>query len=560
MREEDVKPDLEAALALLKTAFGKKIPAKIDDISQNWAQLKAEPADNEQYRLLLRQAHTLAGTASTYGFNDIGSLAKGAELLLDAMGEDCNHWSQPQIEAFDNHMVQLNDCSLLLLDTPATKPIIFPTIELRPPVEKADHDVFYLVDDDQERLATMIGQIQTYGYAVEGYADFALFEAALAHQEPAMVIINSMFGGHEKYGIEQMARINRQQVSPMKTIFFNGSHDILTRLEAVQAHGIAYFIAPLRIESLVDAMDRFTPDTDSTPYRVVIVDDSRDMSSFAALFLQQAGMETVEVNHPLQLFDTLAASPPDLILMDIYMPECNGLELSRVIRQMDAYHSIPIVYLSSEQDLKKKLGAMSLGGDDFLSKPIEGWHLVSAVASRVKRGRLMRKLMETDGLTGLLNHTNCKKRLEIELSRARREKSPLAFAMLDIDHFKRVNDTYGHPAGDRVLKSLANMFKQRLRKYDTVGRYGGEEFVVILPDTTLAAAKVIMDQLRISFGEIGHHSDSGPFYCHFSCGIACFPDFDHAVLLNEEADKALYRAKTGGRNQVAMASACDDRI
>ncbi|MFT6914365.1 MAG: PleD family two-component response regulator [Motiliproteus sp.] len=163
------------------------------------------------------------------------------------------------------------------------------------------------------------------------------------------------------------------------------------------------------------------------------------------------------------------------------MPECDGMELSKIIRQIGAYISVPIVFLSSEEDQEKQLLAMSLDGDDFLSKPIKPWHLVSAVASRAKRARTMRALAEKDSLTGLFNHTKIKERLQAELSRAKRNHEPLAYAMLDIDNFKHVNDTYGHPAGDRVLKSIAIMLKQRLRKYDVIGCYGGEEFVVILP-------------------------------------------------------------------------------
>jgi diguanylate cyclase (GGDEF)-like protein len=232
------------------------------------------------------------------------------------------------------------------------------------------------------------------------------------------------------------------------------------------------------------------------------------------------------------------------------MPDCNGFELSQVIRQIDSYVNIPIVFLSDEKDLGRKLDALSIGGDDFLSKPVEAWHLVSSVTSRVLRGRTLRKNADTDGLTGLLNHSKSKERLEVEIARAKRENTTLSFAMLDIDHFKHVNDTYGHPAGDRVLKSLANLIKQRLRGYDSIGRYGGEEFVVILPNTDIESAYIIMDELRIAFSQINHYNESGNFSCQFSCGITYFPDFECGINLTLEADKALYKAKESGRNKV----------
>ena len=198
----------------------------------------------------------------------------------------------------------------------------------------------------------------------------------------------------------------------------------------------------------------------------------------------------------------------------------------------------------------QKLSALSLGGDDFLSKPVKAWHLVSAISNRVIRGRTIRKFAETDGLTGLLNHSKVTERFEIELSRAKREEANLSFVMLDLDFFKRVNDNYGHPTGDRVLKSLANLLKTRLRNYDVAGRYGGEEFVVILPSTNLESAEDIMNKLRIAFSEISHFHENGGFSCQFSCGITSFPDFENTIALSNEADKALYEAKESGRNKV----------
>jgi PleD family two-component response regulator len=143
------------------------------------------------------------------------------------------------------------------------------------------------------------------------------------------------------------------------------------------------------------------------------------------------------------------------------MPGASGQEIAKVIRQQDAYLSIPIVFLSAESDIGRQREAMSLGGDEFLHKPIQPEHLVSAVRSRVIRYRALRALMVRDSLTGLLNHTSYKERLRAEVARAKRQNKMLSVAIIDIDHFKNVNDTYGHPAGDRVIKNLSRLLKQR---------------------------------------------------------------------------------------------------
>jgi diguanylate cyclase (GGDEF)-like protein len=264
-------------------------------------------------------------------------------------------------------------------------------------------------------------------------------------------------------------------------------------------------------------------------------------------------MVTRTVTEPLQVMKPLVDFRPDLILIDIHMPDVTGTEIAAILRQESAYVSIPIVFLSSEKNPDKQQNAMLLGADDFLTKPVEPGHLISSVTSRVQRARTLRNLAERDSLTGLLNHTRFKEQLSIEVARAQRMGTSLAFVMLDIDHFKTINDTYGHPTGDRVLKSFALLFKQRLRKTDVLGRYGGEEFGVIMPDTGEGAAFQVMEELREAFAKIGHSSHGTIFQVTFSGGIATLPPWQDAASLNEAADRALYHAKRGGRNQVVYA-------
>jgi diguanylate cyclase (GGDEF)-like protein len=196
---------------------------------------------------------------------------------------------------------------------------------------------------------------------------------------------------------------------------------------------------------------------------------------------------------------------------------------------------------------------MSLGGDDFLTKPIRPEHLVSSVSSRIERSRLLRSFMVRDSLTGLLNHTAIKDQLEREVARAKRQGMPLSFAMIDIDRFKRVNDTYGHPVGDRVIKSLSRLLKQRLRANDVVGRYGGEEFAVIMVDTDGSAALKVLEGIREAFSCLRQVADGNEFFVTFSGGVADVADFDDAIKLGDSADKALYEAKHAGRNRLVLA-------
>ena len=162
--------------------------------------------------------------------------------------------------------------------------------------------------------------------------------------------------------------------------------------------------------------------------------------------------------------------------------------------------------------------------------------------------------MVEDGLTGLYNHVKSKSLLRQCLQRAQRQQLPVTYAILDIDHFKRVNDTYGHSVGDKVIKTLARHLKQRLREADVIGRYGGEEFVVVLYNCDPDKGYELLDRVRIDFEQIYHTYDEGIFSTTFSAGLAHFPAYAAAAELMVAADDALYVAKKAGRNCVRKAS------
>jgi diguanylate cyclase (GGDEF)-like protein len=163
-----------------------------------------------------------------------------------------------------------------------------------------------------------------------------------------------------------------------------------------------------------------------------------------------------------------------------------------------------------------------------------------------------------DGLTGLLNHTRFKEQINIEITRARRLQQPLSLAMIDIDHFKHVNDTYGHPAGDRVLRLLSRFLERRLRCTDVCGRFGGEEFGVLLTGADAEQAAKVMDALREDFSQLEQTAEQQAFHVTFSCGIADLTAATDATQIIRQADRALYRAKHGGRNQVRIATLFND--
>ncbi|SFM95198.1 diguanylate cyclase (GGDEF) domain-containing protein [Formivibrio citricus] len=299
------------------------------------------------------------------------------------------------------------------------------------------------------------------------------------------------------------------------------------------------------LSCVLDLVQNHEPDK----YRVLVVEDSRVAATLIQRTLAEHNLDSQVVLDPRKLLEEVESYRPDLILMDMHMPRFNGVEATRVLRQMAAYKSLPIVYLSGEADIGMQVEALRLGGDQFLSKPFNPVLLTAVVKTKIERFREMQRSTRVDGLTGLMNHTAAKSLLKSMMERCEPTDS-LTVAMIDIDHFKSINDTYGHPVGDQVIRSLAWLLKGRLRSTDLIGRYGGEEFLIALPGIAPQQALQVIDRIRNDFSILPHAHPSGTLFASFSAGVAAWPNFDTAASLTEAADHALLQAKRYGRNRV----------
>ena len=300
-----------------------------------------------------------------------------------------------------------------------------------------------------------------------------------------------------------------------------------------------------RILDLVQAREQDVP-------RVLVVEDSATAVAHIRRSLSQHGIDSHAINDPRHLLAATAEYRPDIVLMDMYMPFCTGVEVTRALRQIPEYHSLPVVYLSSETDIAQQVEALRLGGDQFLTKPVNPIILAAVVKTKIERYREMLHSGRHDSLTGLLNHTASKNRLD-EMARLAGTSGPLAVAMIDIDRFKSINDTYGHPVGDQVIRSLAWLLRGRLRSSDLIGRYGGEEFIIALPGASPARALTLLHRIREDFAALPHAHSQGTLRASFSCGIAALPDYMAGDALIQAADEALLLAKRNGRNRIEVA-------
>jgi diguanylate cyclase (GGDEF)-like protein len=420
---------------------------------------------------------------------------------------------------------------------------------------KAQSKLVYLVTHDDEFAYFLSQQLFHFGYFLQVVRDKKSLNNAIANQQSVAILIDVQHLADNFWGDTNFIDIDLLQNVKSPLIFYSDSDDQSIRLKAIRAGGKAFFPKPLNMVELVDKLDTLSSNQDENqPYRVLVIEDHQQVANYYQMVLKMAGMSPRVVTESRDVLKEMREFHPDLILLDISMSEVSGIDLVKIIRQIDEFVGIPIIFLSSEVDFAQRIEALNLGGDDFLIKPIKASHLVAVVRSRLERLKTLRSFMVRDSLTNLLNHTSFRNILSKEVNRCARQNEKIALAMLDLDYFKRVNDTYGHAAGDSVLKSLARLLQQRLRSSDIIGRYGGEEFVTILSDCTADQAVSIMDEIRETFSEINYNPDqNSSFSVTFSCGISTFPEFPDAKVLSDAADQALYAAKNNGRNQIRIA-------
>ncbi len=547
---------LRGKLDAIRDSYISNLSNKIEEAQDKWNSILIAARGSDEFIELHRAVHTLAGSCSVFGLKRLSDEARKLELLLKTLIERKDLECEETCNSISRYLTELRrlcsvggdhrDCTL----EPGA-PSIVKTCAL--PAER-EKKLIYLIEDDPLQLENLAVQIAHFGYAIKTFSRLDEAKKATSEVLPSAIIMDIIFPEGNLAGIEAIAEMKEEHGRDLPVIFISRRNDMNARLQAVRAGGDAYFIKPVNIIEIIETLDSLTIPKEPEPYKILIVDDDPDLSAHYSAILQDAGMITLVVNDPFHVMDHLIEFNPDLILTDMYMPGCNGRELALVIRQMPTYVSIPIVFLSTETDIDSHLSAMRVGGDDFLTKSIEPRHLISSIAIRAERMRIMRSFMERDGLTGLLNHTSIVCQLDLAIKRCEKQSNSFTLAMIDIDLFKSVNDTYGHSTGDRVLNSLARLLQQRLRKTDIVGRYGGEEFAVVLFDTDVKSAGKVLDEIRESFSELVHMYEEKSFCVTFSGGLASYPEYCDAISLINAADAAMYQSKKEGRNRISVAS------
>ncbi|HEX8141628.1 MAG TPA: diguanylate cyclase [Pyrinomonadaceae bacterium] len=313
----------------------------------------------------------------------------------------------------------------------------------------------------------------------------------------------------------------------------------------------------------------FETSEDKSP-TILVADDEPINRTLIQRRLERAGYYVLAAENGREAVAAALRSLPDLIILDVMMPLMDGLEACRLIKENEATRDIPIIFLSARDETDVKVSGLSLGANDYISKPFKAEELLARVevAMRMKRERdglrlsaeearataeIAQERAMTDALTGLLNRYGLQRVLTHEYAESRRYARPLSCLMVDLDNFKTINDTFGHGAGDAALKQVAAILTQVVRGSDMVSRYGGDEFLVLLPETELEGADALAEKVRAAAAAQEFGDGAPRFQLTLSIGASTLSDNESGNDMIVRADLALYDAKEQGRNRVGKA-------
>ncbi|MGZ4777745.1 MAG: diguanylate cyclase [Thermoanaerobaculia bacterium] len=297
-------------------------------------------------------------------------------------------------------------------------------------------------------------------------------------------------------------------------------------------------------------------------FRIAVVDDDAAIRRLVRLFLNRAGYETIECTTGTEAREKLTTQSWDLAVLDRRLPDMDGVVLCQELKSNPAFRIRYIIMLTGEDEQEDKVEGLELGADDYITKPFQYPELLARIRAGKRIVDLQKELLQTnkrlellsitDGLTKLHNHRHFQDELNRAFEESARYERPLSLAIIDIDFFKKVNDTYGHAIGDEVLQTVASLFRDSIRATDLAARYGGEEFAVVMPETNLVDAVTFAEKIRTLIESTPIPTHAGPVSATVSIGVSSVPHSHihapHELIVS--ADKALYRAKRGGRNQV----------
>lgn len=552
MIEKNQYPDnISEKLQELRQNYLLQLPTELAELNSIAKNLGRRGNDHEILQDLHYRLHKLAGSGGMYGAEELSKKAK----LLE---EQVQQWLHEAVKAPSSPLRKKfgRDLSNLISTLKAIKPTENQSSTLASQTDSTESDSvnIWLIENEKDIALAFTKQLEPFNYNIHLFSDPAAAIELSKSKTPSIMIIDIAFAGFSTKANKQSNLSELWQIDTA-ILAISSEDSFHSRARAAQLGVEGFYPKPIDIHKIVNRITRIMEKKRAPAPKVLIIDDDKNLADYYRLILLKAGMIADTLNQPEDMITKISQFQPELILMDLYMPVYSGPNLAGIIRQYNRWAGLPIVYLSAETDMDMQLQALRSGADAFLTKPISETRLIAAVLTQVERARELDAQINRDSLTGMLKHADIKETADIKIKQAIQSNSVTTIVMLDIDNFKQVNDSYGHAAGDMVISSIAMLLRQRLRQTDIIGRYGGEEFLAVLPNCNAQSAHALLDDIRQRFANIQFTHRKNKFSCTISAGYVATAAQSQLTgsLLIEAADSALYEAKHSGRNCIVSA-------
>ncbi|MGB3560332.1 MAG: response regulator [Geitlerinemataceae cyanobacterium] len=577
--DETAEQQTQAAVLEAWERYKPSVMKRIATVREALGSLETQLLSESLRAAAQQQAHKLAGSLGMFGFPEGSRLARDLEesfarLAPSELGDiTADAVSVAHFKALVSRLCRVLEedqtwDTTLVGGAISAEPIVTAT-SVKPSLSKetldADTDLsdprqtqnplLLVVDDDLALTEELRSCGLSWDIQVEVASTLEQARSMLAGVKPDVVLLDLNFPNTPDDGLVLLEEITTE-FPQIPVLVFTVRDGFSDRVAVARLGGRAFLPKPIPphqvLESVRDILQR---NRTATRPRVLAVDDDPLLLKVLDRFLQPWGIELRTLEDPRRFWETLEATVPDLLILDVQMPYINGIDLCQVVRNDNTWNELPILFLSANQDAATIHRIYQAGADDYIAKPVTEPELVTRIFNRLERIQLLRAIAETDPLTGVANRTQSTKELHRYLRLANTYQQPMCLVVLDVDNFRKINEQMGHETGDRVLHRLGMILRQKFRSDDVVARWGGQEFVIGMYGMNqkdgMRRLSEILERLQAEVFLVRGHP---PLQITFSGGIAEYSSHGKDLpSLYRAAARSLSQAKSAGGDRVFKA-------
>ncbi len=525
--------------------FKNKTIAQVEALATT-AELFQNTLDESLRATAEREAHMLAGALGLFGAAQASAIAKQLESLLGDQNLS------------DRQITQVSElASALRIEVQHSGT----SVSLVSQINEGD-PLLLIVDRDRSLAETIVTEANKQGIWAEVATDLPAARDMMVWNPPNVVLLDLSVTNTTDNSWAFLTDLREQKPS-LPVLVFTDQNSLNARREVALLGARAFLQKPVSPVQVLEVINRVLQQSDvNADANIMVVDDDPLILVTMRRLLEPWGLKVTTLEDPRRFWEALETSSPDLLVLDVHMPYLNGLELCQIVRNDTRTCGLPILFLTASTDPQLVHQVFAVGGDDFVAKPIIGPEVVTRIINRLERIKLLRNLAETDPLTKVSNRHKSTQDLDKFLRLCQRHQKTLCLAILDLDHFKQVNDRYGHDTGDAVLRQMGQLLKRSFRQEDVVARWGGEEFVIGMYSTSAVDGMQRLTKFQAAVRQEDFMTvDQLPLLITFSAGIAVYPeDGTDLQTLYRAADQALAVAKSNGRDRIHTVKANQKQI